>query len=135
MPVFSQPPGILIGLPPGRPIPHHFMMATNETDVSMPNEVNLHDYLRMVTKITYSYAVGQLGLDAFESDLPKIIIDYAIQIASHLMGGSDTDLPVRRDFGMGLVPWGSGNLVRVRMRLFAYHNSSAYDGRLMSKCR
>jgi hypothetical protein len=64
--------------------------------------------LRMVTKITYSYAVGQLGLDAFESDLPKIIIDYAIQIASHLMGGSDTDLPVRRDFGMGLVPWGIG---------------------------
>jgi hypothetical protein len=139
VPVFSQPPGILIGLPPGRPIPYHFMMATNETDVSMPNEVNLRDYVRMVTKITYSYAVGQLGLDAFESDLPKIIIDYVIQIASHLMGGSDTDLPVRRDslshqLGTGLVPWGSGNLVRVRMRLFAYHNSTAYDiiaGRLM----
>jgi hypothetical protein len=137
--VFSQPPGILIGLPPGGPIPYHFMMATNEKNIALPNEVNLRDYVRMVAKIAYSYAVGQLGLDAFESDLPKIIIDDVIQIASHLIGGSDTDLPVRRDslshqLGMGLIPWGSGNLVRVRMRLFAYHNSPPYDiiaGRLM----
>lgn len=139
VPVFSEPPGILIGLPPGRPIPYHFMMATNDTNVSLPNEVNLRDYVRMVAKIAHSYAVAQLGFGAFASDLPKIIIDDVIQIASHLIGRSDTDLPVPRDalshqLGMELVPWGSGNLVRVRMRLFAYHNSPAYEiiaGRLM----
>jgi hypothetical protein len=139
VPVFSEAPGILIGLSPGRPIPYHFMIATNEKNIPLPNEINLRDYARMVAKIAYSYAVAQLGLDAFESDLPKIIIHDVIQIGSHLIGRSDTDLPVRRDslshqLGMGLVPWGSGNLVRVRMRLFAYHNSPAYDivaGRLM----
>src|ERR1700730_10388988 len=143
LPVLGRSPGILIGAPPGGPMPYHFMLATNHPNLStMANHLDSFDlgcYFRMIAKIAHSFTVGQIGLGSFDPDLPPIIIGNHLELVAYLIGGSEIDLPVRSDalshqVGLGIVPWEDGHLVRARIRLFAFHHSPAYDvivGRLV----
>jgi hypothetical protein len=86
----------------------------------------------MIAKIAHSFAVGQIGLDGFHADLREVILGLNFDNASFLIGGSTIDLPVRSNelshqVGMGLIPHGPIHFVRVRVRLFARHDSPAYD--------
>jgi hypothetical protein len=144
LPALEQPPGLLIGRPPGAPMPYHWQFAGNTDQfrdlprlvggrrVHFKAHVDIGSYLRMIAKIAHSFAVGQIGLDGFNADLRQFILGHDFNMASFLIGHSTVDLPVRSDalshqVGLGILPWGPIQFVRVRVCLFARHNSPAYD--------
>lgn len=144
LPVLEQPPGLLIGQPPRPGMPYHLQFAGNADQlrdipgivggqrVHFNAHIDMGSYLRMIAKIAHSFAVAQIGIDGFNADLREIILGHNFDMASFLMGGSRDDIPVRENglshqVGLGIIPWGPIQFVRVRVRLFARHNSPAYD--------
>ena len=144
LPALEQPPGLLIGQPAGAPMPYHLQFAGNAEQlrelpglvganrVHFKAHVDVGSYIRMIAKIAHSFAVGQIGIDGFNADLRQFILGQDFNMASFLIGCSTVDLPIRSDalshqVGLGILPWGPIQFVRVRVRLFARHNSPAYD--------
>jgi hypothetical protein len=108
-------------------------LASNDKDLKISPEYDLESYFRMIAKIAHAFAVSQIGLDGFEPHLLPIIIGNVVRLIPYLIGASKDDIPVRSDalshqVGLGTLPWGTGHMVRVRIRLFAAHDHTpAYN--------
>jgi hypothetical protein len=131
LPVPEGAPGILAGRPLGTPMRYHLQLAANVVPTRLPN-VDVISYFRMIAKIAHSFAVSQIGIDGFDAHLPHIILGNQPVMIPYLIGISDATLPVRpnalsHQIGLGLIAWGGGHLVRVRVQLFAFNRGPAYD--------
>jgi hypothetical protein len=98
----------------------------------VPTHIDMEAYFRMIAKIAHGFAVAILGINGFDPDLPPLIVHRHINLISYLIGASFDHLPVRADalshqVGLGLIPWGHGQLLRCRVCLFAFHQAPAYD--------
>lgn len=130
LPVAQHGPGILQGRHVGAPMRYHLQLAANIMPARLP-QLDIRAYFRMIAKIAHAFAVSQIGIDAFESHLPHIIIRDVAPIIPYLIGKSEIVLPIRPDthshqLGLGLTPWGGGHLVTARVQLFALSRGPAY---------
>jgi hypothetical protein len=78
---------------------------------------------RLLAKVAHSYAVAELGLDAFRPYLLGIIRNQDPMLMHHLIGSATGEAPVSEDMhDIEILPpeaLGSGKLVVVRFHLFA----------------
>jgi hypothetical protein len=139
MPVFLQPPGILIGQTPNTRLNLVYRVFERRNRTLTPTEqgtkVFLHfenaAFVRMLAKIAHGFAVGELGLDGFDPDLPDLVLGRNLALASYLIGLSNEQQPVTsgllsHQIGWGIFPWANRLLIGVRMCLFAVHGTPAY---------
>jgi hypothetical protein len=131
LPVPEAAPGILTGRTLGTPMRYHLQLAANIVPARLP-KIDVTSYFRMIAKIAHSFAVSQIGIDGFVHYLPNVIIKQLPILIPHLIGISDTVLPLRPDalshqVGLGLIPWSGGHLVRARIQLFAFNRGPPYD--------
>ena len=130
LPAPDHGPGILEDRQLGAPMRYHLQLAANIMPARLP-QLDVRTYFRMIAKIAHAFAVSQIGIDAFDGDLPHIILRDVAPITPYLIGKSEITLPIRPDthshqLGLGLTPRGGGHLVTVRVQLFALSRGPAY---------
>jgi hypothetical protein len=141
MPIFLQPPGIMIGKAPDTRLNMIYQVFERRDQTVAPTppgtRVALHfenvAFVRMLAKIAHGLAIGELGFDGIDPELPDLLFARNLALASYLIGCSNEDVPVPDDehlshqIGWGVYPWGDQLLVGVRIRLFAKHHTPAYN--------
>lgn len=141
MPMFLQPPGIMIGKAPDFRLNMIYQVFEHRDEIVAPTppgtRVALHfenvAFVRMLAKIAHALAIAELGFDGIDPELPDLLFGRNFALASYLIGCSNEDLPVPDDdnlshqIGWGVYPWGDQLLVGIRIRLFARHQTPAYN--------
>jgi hypothetical protein len=92
---------------------------------------DLDAYVRMLAKSAHSFLVAEIGLDAFKSELPALILGRAPELASRLVGSNQSAAypPEGEDsahqVAWGPIPYRGQILAGVRICLFAEHGAAA----------
>jgi hypothetical protein len=136
LPLIHNPPGMLDGGYPGRISPLTLQVFGNSQALMRQLEAqgqlrdirtlfNLQAFVRMLAKIGHSFAVGELGLNGFDPELPDLIVNDRSPLGSYLVGNWTGDMTppsnpnVLHQVGWAPARWGNRWVAIIRIRLFA----------------
>jgi hypothetical protein len=149
-PVFLMPaitnelPGILTGGVPTERVNLHYMIfgdadelrrlqiQNNGSLISVRVRFDHYAFFRMLAKIAHSFAVGEIGIENFDPELPDLILGRNPHLISYLIGGSTEPSPhisfqFRHEMQTSIATRGDVRFAVIQLRLFASSGAPEYN--------